>query len=110
MTLLEYSSNALAKIEPLYMQTGPFSKNLRTQFLFSTYSFPFLDLMDYPDSEEEGGTATDGAAMLDDEDTETGEGMSPAPPVPVQALPAAIYQPTLGHLRPVSARVRARAS
>ncbi len=62
------------------MYTGLFSKTLRTPFLFFANSFPFLYLMDYPYSEEEGGTATDGAAMLDDDDTEIGEGMSPAPP------------------------------
>jgi hypothetical protein len=107
MTLFEYSCNALAKIIPLYSYTGLFSKTLRTPFLLSANLLPFLDLMDYPDSEEEGGTATDGAAMLDDDDTEIGEGMSPAPPGTGAGTSSG--NPST-NLRPVNARVRARAS
>jgi hypothetical protein len=35
--------------------------------------------MDYPDSEEDGAMTADGAAMLDDDDTEIGEGLSSTP-------------------------------
>jgi hypothetical protein len=40
---------------------------------FSNYYDLSLDLMDYPESDEDGALATDGAAMLDEDDTEQGE-------------------------------------
>ncbi len=40
------------------------------------YNLFFLDLMDYQDSDEDGTLATDGAAMLDDDKPEQGEGSS----------------------------------
>jgi hypothetical protein len=35
--------------------------------------------MDYPDSEEDGTMTTDGVTMLDDDDTENGEGSTSTP-------------------------------
>jgi hypothetical protein len=63
----------------MYGYNGLLLKLTETHFLSPTNFSPFLYLMDYPDSEEDGATATDGVAMLDDEDTETGEGLSPLP-------------------------------
>jgi hypothetical protein len=36
----------------------------------------YLDLMDYPESDDDGVATTDSAAMLDEEDTEQGDGPS----------------------------------
>ncbi len=41
--------------------------------LFTDYYGMYLDLMDYPESDDDGALATDGAAMLDEEDIEQGD-------------------------------------
>jgi hypothetical protein len=41
--------------------------------LFTNYFDLYLDLMDYPESDDDGALATDGAAMLDEDDTEQGD-------------------------------------
>jgi hypothetical protein len=41
--------------------------------LLTNHCVLFLDLMDYPESDEDGALAKDGAAMLDEDDTEQGE-------------------------------------
>jgi hypothetical protein len=42
--------------------------------LFTNYFGLYLELMDYPESDDDGALATDGAAMLDEEDTEQVDG------------------------------------
>jgi hypothetical protein len=74
-----------------------------------------LDLMDYPDSEEDGTMTTDGVAMLDDDDTENGEGSTSTPAATgdggaAQGALAKIHQSSPGS-RPVkNAPVRVRVS
>ncbi len=46
------------------------------RIILTNHYFLSLDLMDYPESDDDGAAATDGAAMLDEEDTEQGEGTS----------------------------------